>query len=365
MSALSVLIVDDATFIRDLIKKVLRANFPKWKVEEAEDGRKAMAALKARSIDLVLCDWEMPEMSGLELLQWMRQEDNLKKTPFVMITSRSDRKHVVYAVQEGVNEYIGKPFNNEQLLTKINKVLQRYFKNIPTKPGGAGGMNDSASVLANAFGGGGQKPAAKSSGTGNESQSVLMGAFGGGAAPAAAPKKTTAKKKKAAPTTVKKEPSAGGKKEPSAGGKKEPSAGGKKEPSAGGRKEPSSAAASAQDNDKKSARSKPKAVATAQLRLSSGAQAKCIIKDMDLEGLHGVVRNEGKLPEICEQAVLDLTKTVDDGDDIVARINGFIASLTAVDNKMDADWIDFEIVYVDDDPEKKEQLTRFIQLTCE
>lgn len=324
MSALSVLIVDDATFIRDLIKKALRANFPKWKVEEAEDGRKAMAVLKARSIDLVLCDWEMPEMSGLELLQWMRQEDKLKKTPFVMITSRSDRKHVVYAVQEGVNEYIGKPFNNEQLLTKINKVLQRYFKNIPTQPGGSGGMNDSASVLANAF--------------------------GGGAAPAAAPQKTAAKKKKAAPTNVKKKPSAG---------KKELSAE-KKEPSAAAAASPGT-----QDTETPPTRSKPKAVATAQLRLSSGAQAKCIIKDMDLEGLHGVVRNEGKLPEICEQAVLDLTKTVDDGDDIVARINGFIASLTAMDNKMDADWIDFEIVYVDDDPEKKEQLTRFIQLTCE
>jgi DNA-binding response OmpR family regulator len=338
MSSLSVLVVDDANFIRDLIKKALRANFPKWKIEEAEDGRKAMAALKTRSIDLVLCDWEMPEMSGLDLLQWMRKSEGHSKTPFVMITSRSDRKHVVYAVQEGVNEYIGKPFNNEQLLTKINKVLQRYFKNVASAaPGGAGGMNDSASVLAGAFGGGAapKKTAAKKGGGATtDATSALISAFGG--ASAAAPTKAASKKKK--PAAAKKTQPAEGASEPSA----------------------------SQSNSRKlSGRSKPKSVATAQLRLSSGVATKCIIKDMDLESLHGVIRREGKLPEICEQAVLDLTKTVEEGDDIVARINGFIASLNAMDNKMDADWIDFEIIYVDDDPEKKEQLTRFIQLTCE
>lgn len=330
MSALSVLIVDDASFIRDLIKKVLRANFPKWKVEEAEDGRKAMASLKTRSFDMVLCDWEMPEMSGLELLQWMRESEDHKSIPFVMITSRSDRKHVVYAVQEGVNEYIGKPFNNEQLLTKLNKVLQRYFKGVASAtPGGAGGMNDSASVLASAFGGGtpAASPKKKTPAAGHDPGGLLMGAFG--AAPAvekeAKPAKASASKKKNAD------------------------------------KSPKDKKASPTDDNK---RSKPKSVATAQLRLSSGLTTKCIIKDLDLNSLHGVIRREDQLPEICEQAVLDLTKTVDDGDDIVARINGFIASLKAMDNKLDADWIDFEIVYVDKDPEKQAQLNKYIELTC-
>ena len=128
MSKVSVLVVDDATFIRDLVKKGLRDHFPGIQIEEAVNGRKALQMLTRKPVDLILCDWEMPEMSGLELLSWCREQDNLKTVPFIMVTSRGDKDNVVQAIQAGVSDFIGKPFSNEQLVTKVKKALSRAGK---------------------------------------------------------------------------------------------------------------------------------------------------------------------------------------------------------------------------------------------
>ncbi|WP_457979208.1 response regulator [Ectopseudomonas composti] len=154
MSKVSVLVVDDATFIRDLVKKGLRDHFPGVQIEEAINGRKAQQMLSRQVVDLVLCDWEMPEMSGLELLTWCREQDNLKTTPFIMVTSRGDKENVVQAIQAGVSDYIGKPFSNEQLVTKVKKALSRAGKlqalaaSAPPKMLSTGGFaNDSLAAL--------------------------------------------------------------------------------------------------------------------------------------------------------------------------------------------------------------------------
>jgi DNA-binding response OmpR family regulator len=76
----------------------------------------------------VLCDWEMPEMSGLELLTWCREQDNLKTMQFIMVTSRGDKENVVQAIQAGVSGYVSKPFTNEQLLTKVKQALNKVGK---------------------------------------------------------------------------------------------------------------------------------------------------------------------------------------------------------------------------------------------
>lgn len=128
MSKVSVLVVDDATFIRDLVKKGLRDHFPGVQIVEAVNGRKAQQILARDSIELILCDWEMPEMSGLELLAWCRAQDALKSVPFIMVTSRGDKENVVQAIQAGVSDYIGKPFSNEQLVSKVRKALSRTGK---------------------------------------------------------------------------------------------------------------------------------------------------------------------------------------------------------------------------------------------
>ena len=128
MSKISVLVVDDAPFIRDLVKKCLRNAFPGILTEDAVNGRKAQALMMHNSYDLVLCDWEMPEMSGLELLTWTREQESSKTLPFIMVTSRGDKENVVQAIQAGVSDYIGKPFTNEQLLTKVKRALAKVGK---------------------------------------------------------------------------------------------------------------------------------------------------------------------------------------------------------------------------------------------
>ena len=154
MSKVSVLVVDDATFIRDLVKKGLRDHFPGIQIEEAVNGRKAQQMLARQPVDLILCDWEMPELSGLELLTWCREQETLKIVPFIMVTSRGDKENVVQAIQAGVSDYIGKPFSNDQLVTKVKKALHRAGKlqalaaSAPPKMLSTGGFaNDSLSAL--------------------------------------------------------------------------------------------------------------------------------------------------------------------------------------------------------------------------
>jgi len=152
MSKVSVLVVDDASFIRDLVKKCLRNYFPGIKIEDAVNGKKAQAILMRETFDMVLCDWEMPEMSGLELLTWCREQPHLKTMPFVMVTSRGDKENVVQAIQAGVSGYVSKPFTNEQLLNKVKQALNKIGRldallaSAPTKMNSAFG-NDSLSAL--------------------------------------------------------------------------------------------------------------------------------------------------------------------------------------------------------------------------
>ena len=152
MSKVSVLVVDDASFIRDLVKKCLRNYFPGIKIEDAVNGKKAQSILMRETFDLVLCDWEMPEMSGLELLTWCREQDHLKTLPFIMVTSRGDKENVVQAIQAGVSDFVSKPFTNEQLLTKVKKaftkagLMDAVMACAPTRMNSAFG-NDSLSAL--------------------------------------------------------------------------------------------------------------------------------------------------------------------------------------------------------------------------
>lgn len=153
MAKVSVLVVDDAPFIRDLVKKALRSHFPGLQIEEATNGRKAQQVLSRATFDLILCDWEMPEMNGLELLKWYRAQPDAQSVPFIMVTSRGDKENVVEAIQAGVSDYIGKPFSNEQLIAKVKKSLQRSGKLALLQGGGAkpassGGSDSLANLTA-------------------------------------------------------------------------------------------------------------------------------------------------------------------------------------------------------------------------
>ena len=239
---LRVLVADDAAFVRDLVKKAVRDTYPGCEINEATDGRKAVTVLNQREINLVLCDWEMPEMTGIDVLEWMRADERYKKTPFIMITSRGDRDHVVKAVQTGVSDYIGKPFTRENFVAKISKVVAKQLGIKPGEGPAFSGMpgQQSADVLM----GGAKKPAAEAPKNDMGGASVLMG----GQASSKATEQPAAKAAKPA----------------------------------------------------------AKAKGVASVRFGSGGTAKLVLKDINLQEMIGVFRREGALPALLEPAVIDI-----------------------------------------------------------
>ena len=123
--SMNVLIVDDyktmLRIIRNLLKQIDFNN-----VEEACDGTDALVKLRAGNFGLVISDWNMAPMTGLELLQEVRQDPRLKTLPFIMITAESKTENVVAAKQAGVSNYIVKPFNAETLQSKMVSVLGEF-----------------------------------------------------------------------------------------------------------------------------------------------------------------------------------------------------------------------------------------------
>jgi len=128
MKQVKVLIVDDAAFMRDLVRKGVRGTYPGFILKEAADGQQAKSILKQENFDLVLCDWEMPKMSGDQLLTWVRQESSQPDVRFVLVTSRGDKEHVVQALELKANNYIVKPFTNEKLVDVVTKQLTSALK---------------------------------------------------------------------------------------------------------------------------------------------------------------------------------------------------------------------------------------------
>lgn len=119
---MNVLIVDDyKTMLRivgNLLKQISFTN-----IDEATDGGEAFQKMKEKTYGLVISDWNMEPKSGLDLLRQVRRDQSLAKTPFIMITAESKTENVVIANQEGVDNYIVKPFNAATLKTKISSIL--------------------------------------------------------------------------------------------------------------------------------------------------------------------------------------------------------------------------------------------------
>lgn len=128
MKPIKILIVDDAAFMRDLVRKGVRSTYPSFVIKEAADGQQAKGILKQEDFDLVLCDWEMPKMTGDELLTWVRQESSQKDVRFVLVTSRGEKEHVVKALELKASNYIVKPFTNEKLIDVVNTQLTQALK---------------------------------------------------------------------------------------------------------------------------------------------------------------------------------------------------------------------------------------------
>ncbi len=280
MAKLKALVVDDASFVRDLVKRTVRNQFPEIDMDEAADGRRAQSLMSRQYYDLVLCDWEMPEMSGLELLRWVRQHDAYRSQPFIMVTSRGDKEHVVEAIREGVSDYLGKPFSAEALGKKIRKVMGNKLQSSePAAAPGKDAFRQSADLLT----GGGQKES-----------------------------KPAAEKPKEAP-------------KPQAPEQAAPSGG-------------SSSQAT-----------------VAQLRFSEST-LNCVIKGITLTEVRVTARRDETFPGILEQAVVD----IDMGGEKVARLNGYVHLMQAAEKRMDTEFVNLVVRFVDDDPQKMEDLSHFI-----
>ncbi len=120
--SIKILIVDDYKTMLRIIRNVLR-QIGLVNVDEANDGAEALAMLKQGDYGLVISDWNMQPMTGLELLQQVRADGRLGKLPFIMVTAESKVENIVAAKQAGVSNYVVKPFSAETLRAKIDTVF--------------------------------------------------------------------------------------------------------------------------------------------------------------------------------------------------------------------------------------------------
>ena len=121
-TSLKVLVVDDFATMRRIVKGVLK-QLGFSDIVEAEDGKLALDELKKASFGLIISDWNMPNMTGLELLQIVRGDNDLQGIPFIMVTAEGQKENVVEAVKSGVSNYIVKPFTPEAFSEKLEKVF--------------------------------------------------------------------------------------------------------------------------------------------------------------------------------------------------------------------------------------------------
>lgn len=121
---MKILVVDDFSTMRRILRNLLQ-EIGFTDIQEADQGKTALAMLRAGKFDFVVTDWNMPEMTGIDLLKAIRADAALKKLPVLMVTAENIREQIIEAAQNGVNGYIVKPFNAATLKEKIDRIFER------------------------------------------------------------------------------------------------------------------------------------------------------------------------------------------------------------------------------------------------
>ena len=121
---MKILVVDDFSTMRRIIKNLLR-DLGFTNTHEADDGNTALPVLKSGGFDFLVTDWNMPGMTGIELLKAVRSDPALSSLPVLMVTAESKRDQIIEAAQAGVNGYVVKPFTAATLEEKISKIFER------------------------------------------------------------------------------------------------------------------------------------------------------------------------------------------------------------------------------------------------
>lgn len=120
---MKIMVVDDMSTMRRIVKNVLK-QLGFTNIEEAENGKDAFEKIKQGGFGFVVSDWNMPVMTGIELLRAIRADEALKALPVLLVTAEAQKENIIEAVQAGVSNYIVKPFTAEQIQEKINKIFK-------------------------------------------------------------------------------------------------------------------------------------------------------------------------------------------------------------------------------------------------
>ncbi len=121
---MKILVVDDFSTMRRIVKNLLK-DLGFTNMVEADDGKTALPILQAGGIDFLVTDWNMPGMTGIDLLTAVRADPNLANLPVLMVTAEAKREQIILAAQAGVNGYVIKPFTAGTLKEKIEKIFER------------------------------------------------------------------------------------------------------------------------------------------------------------------------------------------------------------------------------------------------
>ena len=121
--SMKILIVDEMVTMRRIVKNVLK-QLGFSNIDEAENGQDGLQKLKSSKYDFVVSDWNMPVMTGIDMLRAIRADEQLKAIPVLMVTAEAQQKNLVEAVQAGVSNYIVKPFTAETMQEKLAKIFK-------------------------------------------------------------------------------------------------------------------------------------------------------------------------------------------------------------------------------------------------
>ncbi|MGZ8365257.1 MAG: chemotaxis response regulator CheY [Nitrospira sp.] len=121
--SMKVLVVDDMVTMRRIVKNILK-QLGFGNVDEAENGQEALQKLRADTFGFVVSDWNMPVMTGIDMLRAIRGDEKLKAIPVLMVTAEAQQSNLIEAVQAGVSNYIVKPFTAETMQEKITKIFK-------------------------------------------------------------------------------------------------------------------------------------------------------------------------------------------------------------------------------------------------
>jgi two-component system chemotaxis response regulator CheY len=118
----TVLVVDDSRIMRNIVKNTFSELKIPCQFLEAANGKDALAVLQSQTVNLILLDWNMPELSGIDFLKMVRAMDQYKNLPIIMVTSESAKYNVIEALKTGATDYIIKPINEKTFTEKLSKI---------------------------------------------------------------------------------------------------------------------------------------------------------------------------------------------------------------------------------------------------